>query len=43
MGMNRVGMVNNDSTLKGQAVLDRIIYSPHHRPPTGTTLSMTEA
>ncbi len=34
-----VGMVNNDPAWNGQAVLDRIIYSLHHRPPTGTTLS----
>ncbi len=34
-----VGMVNNDPAWNGQAVLDRIIYSLHYRPPTGTTLS----
>jgi D-alanyl-D-alanine carboxypeptidase/D-alanyl-D-alanine-endopeptidase (penicillin-binding protein 4) len=34
-----VGMVNNDPAWNGQAVLDRILYSLHYRPPTGTTLS----
>jgi D-alanyl-D-alanine carboxypeptidase/D-alanyl-D-alanine-endopeptidase (penicillin-binding protein 4) len=34
-----VGMVNNDPAWNGQAVLDRILYSLHFRPPTGTTLS----
>lgn len=38
-----VGMVNNDPAWNGQAVLDRIIYSLHHRPPTGTTLSRAES
>lgn len=34
-----VGMVNNDPAWNGQAVLDRILYSLHYTPPTGTTLS----
>lgn len=34
-----VGMVNNDPAWNGQAVLDRVLYSLHHRPPVGTTLS----
>jgi D-alanyl-D-alanine carboxypeptidase/D-alanyl-D-alanine-endopeptidase (penicillin-binding protein 4) len=34
-----VGMVNNNPAWNGQAVLDRILYSLHFRPPTGTTLS----
>ncbi len=34
-----VGMVNNDPAWNGQAVLDRVLYSLHFRPPTGTTLS----
>jgi D-alanyl-D-alanine carboxypeptidase/D-alanyl-D-alanine-endopeptidase (penicillin-binding protein 4) len=34
-----VGMVNNDPAWNGQAVLDRILYSLHFRPPTGTSLS----
>ncbi|WP_193601645.1 D-alanyl-D-alanine carboxypeptidase/D-alanyl-D-alanine-endopeptidase [Marinobacter salexigens] len=34
-----VGMVNNDPAWNGQAVLDRILYSLHYRPPTGTTLT----
>lgn len=37
-----VGMVNNDPAWNGQAVLDRILYSLHFRPPTGTTLSRSE-
>ena len=38
-----VGMVNNDPAWNGQAVLDRIIYSLHYRPPTGTTLSRAQS
>ena len=34
-----VGMVNNDPAWNGQAVLDRVLYSLHHRPPTGTAIS----
>ncbi|WP_341581458.1 D-alanyl-D-alanine carboxypeptidase/D-alanyl-D-alanine-endopeptidase [Marinobacter metalliresistant] len=34
-----VGMVNNDPAWNGQAVLDRILYSLHFRPPTGTAIS----
>lgn len=34
-----VGMVNDDPAWNGQAVLDRVLYSLHHRPPVGTTLS----
>jgi D-alanyl-D-alanine carboxypeptidase/D-alanyl-D-alanine-endopeptidase (penicillin-binding protein 4) len=34
-----VGMVNNDPAWNGQAVLDRILYSLHFQPPTGTALS----
>ncbi|MEX2476669.1 D-alanyl-D-alanine carboxypeptidase/D-alanyl-D-alanine-endopeptidase [Marinobacter sp.] len=34
-----VGMVNTDPAWNGQAVLDRILYSLHHKPPVGTTLS----
>ncbi|OHY79994.1 D-alanyl-D-alanine carboxypeptidase/D-alanyl-D-alanine-endopeptidase [Marinobacter sp. AC-23] len=37
-----VGMVNNDPAWNGQAVLDRILYSLHFRPPTGTALSRAE-
>ena len=37
-----VGMVNNDPAWNGQAVLDRILYSLHFRPPTGTTLSRSD-
>jgi D-alanyl-D-alanine carboxypeptidase/D-alanyl-D-alanine-endopeptidase (penicillin-binding protein 4) len=38
-----VGMVNNDPAWNGQAVLDRILYSLHFRPPTGTTLSQAQS
>lgn len=38
-----VGMVNNDPAWNGQAVLDRILYSLHFRPPTGTALSRANA
>ncbi|TGN41992.1 D-alanyl-D-alanine carboxypeptidase/D-alanyl-D-alanine-endopeptidase [Marinobacter confluentis] len=38
-----VGMVNNDPAWNGQAVLDRILYSLHFRPPTGTTMSQAES
>ncbi|WP_228300770.1 D-alanyl-D-alanine carboxypeptidase/D-alanyl-D-alanine-endopeptidase [Marinobacter lipolyticus] len=38
-----VGMVNTDPAWNGQAVLDRILYSLHHQPPVGTTLSQSEA
>ncbi len=34
-----VGMVNNDPAWNGQGVLDRILYSLHFRPPTGTAIS----
>ena len=34
-----VGMVNNDPAWNGQAVLDRVLYSLHFRPPVGMTLS----
>lgn len=34
-----VGIVNTDPAWNGQAVLDRVLYSLHHRPPVGTTLS----
>lgn len=34
-----VGMVNNNPAWNGQAVLDRILYSLHFRPPTGTAIS----
>jgi D-alanyl-D-alanine carboxypeptidase/D-alanyl-D-alanine-endopeptidase (penicillin-binding protein 4) len=34
-----VGMVNSDPAWNGQAVLDRILYSLHFRPPTGTAIS----
>ena len=34
-----VGMVNAQTAWNGQAVLDRILYSLHYQPPTGTTLS----
>lgn len=37
-----VGMVNHDPAWNGQAVLDRIIYSLHYRPPVGTALSLAE-
>ncbi len=38
-----VGMVNNDPAWNGQAVLDRVLYSLHYRPPTGTTFSRAES
>lgn len=38
-----VGMVNNDPAWNGQAVLDRILYSLHYRPPTGTAISRAES
>ncbi|WP_081849525.1 D-alanyl-D-alanine carboxypeptidase/D-alanyl-D-alanine endopeptidase [Marinobacter nitratireducens] len=34
-----VGMVNNDPAWNGQAVLDRVLYSLHFKPPTGTAIS----
>ncbi|MBU2954179.1 D-alanyl-D-alanine carboxypeptidase/D-alanyl-D-alanine-endopeptidase [Marinobacter sp. F3R08] len=34
-----VGMVNNDPAWNGQGVLDRLLYSLHFRPPTGTAIS----
>ncbi len=34
-----VGMVNNDPAWNGQSVLDRILYSLHFKPPTGTAIS----
>ena len=36
-----VGMVNNNPAWNGQAVLDRVIYSLHFRPPVGTSLSQS--
>lgn len=38
-----VGMVNNDPAWNGQAVLDRVLYSLHFKPPTGTSLSRAAA
>lgn len=38
-----VGMVNNDPAWNGQAVLDRILYSLHFRPPTGTAISRADS
>ena len=38
-----VGMVNNDPAWNGQAVLDRVLYSLHFRPPTGTAISQANA
>ncbi|MCM0611235.1 D-alanyl-D-alanine carboxypeptidase/D-alanyl-D-alanine-endopeptidase [Marinobacter sediminum] len=38
-----VGMVNNDPAWNGQAVLDRILYSLHFRPPTGTAISQANS
>lgn len=38
-----VGMVNNDPAWNGQAVLDRVLYSLHYRPPTGTAFSRAES
>nr|WP_236954004.1 D-alanyl-D-alanine carboxypeptidase/D-alanyl-D-alanine-endopeptidase [Marinobacter salinus] len=38
-----VGMVNNDPAWNGQAVLDRILYSLHFRPPTGTAISQADS
>ncbi|MDO6441041.1 D-alanyl-D-alanine carboxypeptidase/D-alanyl-D-alanine-endopeptidase [Marinobacter sp. 2_MG-2023] len=38
-----VGMVNNDPAWNGQAVLDRVLYSLHFRPPTGTALSRVDS
>lgn len=37
-----VGMVNDDPAWNGQSVLDRVLYSLHHKPPVGTTLSKAE-
>lgn len=37
-----VGMVNTDPAWNGQSVLDRILYSLHHKPPVGTTLSQAD-
>lgn len=34
-----VGIVNNDPAWNGQSVLDRVLYSLHYRPPTGTAIS----
>ncbi|MBB5321463.1 D-alanyl-D-alanine carboxypeptidase/D-alanyl-D-alanine endopeptidase [Marinobacter oulmenensis] len=36
-----VGMVNNDPAWNGKAVLDRVLYSLHYRPPTGTQISQS--
>ena len=36
-----VGMVNHNPAWNGQAVLDRILYSLHHKPPVPTTLSQS--
>ena len=36
-----VGMVNNDPAWNGKAVLDRVLYSLHFQPPTGTTISQS--
>ncbi|MBZ2167355.1 D-alanyl-D-alanine carboxypeptidase/D-alanyl-D-alanine-endopeptidase [Marinobacter sp. F4216] len=38
-----VGMVNNDPAWNGQAVLDRVLYSLHYRPPTGTAFSKADS
>lgn len=38
-----VGMVNNDPAWNGQAVLDRVLYSLHYRPPTGTAISQASS
>jgi len=38
-----VGMVNNNPAWNGQAVLDRVLYSLHFRPPVGTSLSQSPA
>ncbi len=38
-----VGMVNSDPAWNGQAVLDRVLYSLHYRPPTGTAISKAES
>ncbi len=38
-----VGMVNNDPAWNGQAVLDRVLYSLHYRPPTGTAISRADS
>ncbi|XKH00288.1 D-alanyl-D-alanine carboxypeptidase/D-alanyl-D-alanine-endopeptidase [Marinobacter nauticus] len=38
-----VGMVNNDPAWNGKAVLDRVLYSLHFQPPTGTTISQSSA
>jgi D-alanyl-D-alanine carboxypeptidase/D-alanyl-D-alanine-endopeptidase (penicillin-binding protein 4) len=36
-----VGMVNHNPAWNGQAVLDRILYSLHYKPPVPTTLSQS--
>lgn len=38
-----IGMVNNDPAWNGKAVLDRVLYSLHFRPPTGTAVSSSDA
>lgn len=38
-----VGIVNNDPAWNGQAVLDRVLYSLHFRPPTATALSQMDS
>jgi len=38
-----VGMVNSDPAWNGQSVLDRILYSLHFKPPTGTSISRAES
>lgn len=38
-----VGMVNNDPAWNGQSVLDRVLYSLHFRPPTGTAISHADS
>ncbi|HLV78320.1 MAG TPA: D-alanyl-D-alanine carboxypeptidase/D-alanyl-D-alanine-endopeptidase [Marinobacter sp.] len=34
-----VGMVNSNPAWNGRAVLDRVLYTLYHRPPTGRSLS----
>lgn len=38
-----VGIVNNDPAWNGKSVLDRMLYSLHYRPPTGTAISRANA
>lgn len=38
-----VGIVNHSPAWNGQALLDKVLYSLHNNPPTGTALSQADA